>query len=241
MNKTRGVVYFCQGNLFYREAVISAKSFIKYHPGIPVVLITPDVILKKGPFSTIIKIPDLGNPFKTKVNALANSPFDFTLYLDSDTIVCSPVFELFDFLLTYDIAVANRVKCIWGSETIFVDYIDRHAYNTGVLAYSNSEVNKIFFKKWVDIVMCEDSTIMKSGYLCDQHYFNELIFKNNLLEKLNIKLVEIPNKKYNARPHLVKQLKMDKQYCEIKIQHWHFGIDTISQIKRKVRSFLHGW
>ncbi|KIC92278.1 hypothetical protein [Flavihumibacter sp. ZG627] len=235
MNKriiTRGVLYFAQGKRFIDEAIFSARTFRRHHKNVPIVLITPDNIRKPSQFDDIIIIPDLGNPFKTKVSSLTRSPFDHTLFLDSDTIIKESVYELFDFLLNYDLVIANRVLCEWNEAyTRFIDYVDPDCYNTGVFAFSKSPIMTAFINEWIKRVLEEDSSRMRSGYFCDQHHFNELLFKDQFGKKIGLKLVEVPNKKYNARPHLLPQLKIDKEFDEIKILHHHFETNPIKRLR----------
>ena len=219
----RGVIYFAQGKKFFEELAISSKTFVQKNPGIPVILLTPDInVPRLKHVSDIIRVEDLGNPFKTKAKAIAASPFQYSLFLDTDTLIKKSVCELFDFLLNYDLAIANRVLCEWGKQTKFIDYVDETSFNTGVFAFRKNELMEIFLDKWVKEVLKEDASRMRSGHFCDQYHFNKIIFDENFATQLGLKIVTLPNKKYNARPHMFKQLKADGQFEEIKIFHAHF-------------------
>jgi len=241
----RGVIYFAKGEKYLKECVVSAKSFKKYHPNINLCLFTPDTKFAHKVFNSIIHIDEQDSPFKTKVDALSKTPFEFTLFLDTDTVVKNSCYELFDFLLSYDMGVANRVKCDWGRETKFISYIDSESYNTGVVLYRMNNKIKKFFTIWKDQLFRQDAKTIVAGVFCDQYYFNKLIFQDQACKELQIKIVELPNKKYNARPHLLRQLKLDDELNEIKILHMHLDnslkgkLNTLkTKLKHKTKEFF---
>jgi hypothetical protein len=132
-------------------------------------------------------------------------------------------------------AIANRVLCEWGKKTVFLHYVDAGCYNTGVFAFRRSAAVGLFFEKWRNVVMAQDNTQMWSGHFGDQHFFNQLVFDQQYATAIGLQIVTLPNKKYNARPHMFNQLKQDKQFQEIKIFHAHF--DT--SFKQKIKTFLY--
>lgn len=234
----RGVLYFASGEKYLKECIRSVKSFKKLHKNIPVCLITSDKDFKSRYFDIISTIEDLDSPFKTKVFALSKSPFEYTLFVDTDITFLQPVYELFDFLYTYDIGIANRVKCKWTTTPTFIDYIDPLNYNTGVVLYRRNGKVDQFFEVWKELVFKQDASKITAGVFCDQHYFNHMVFEKKIQSSLNLKIVEIPNKKYNARPFLLRQLKLDNQYHEIKILHMHIDHTfkgRLKDIKTKIK------
>lgn len=226
----RGVIYYAQGKKFLDEFAVAVKTFKRFNPTIPVVLFTPDDVRVDPKIARVIQAEDFGNPFKNKVNAITQSPFEYTLYLDTDTLIRSSLYEVFDFLLNYDMAIANRVLCEWGKKTIFRDYVDAGCYNTGVFAFKKSAAVELFFDKWRNAVMRRDNTQMWSGHFGDQHFFNELVFNQRYADEIGLHIVALPNKKYNARPHMFNQLKADCQFNEIKIFHAHFETGLTQKI-----------
>lgn len=130
------------------------------------------------------------------MESILRSPYKSTLYLDTDTLILKPIDELFDFLRFYDIGIPHRPKCHWGSETVFIDYDDHEHYNTGVILFNNSDSTKEFFRHWKDLVHEQKDDQMWSGHFGDQHYFNELIFNRAGITRTGVKLLLIPNTKY---------------------------------------------
>ena len=84
---TRGVVYVAFGDRFVAEAVHSVRSLQAQCPGLPAILFT-DRPLPGAPFEEV-RVVEVGH-IRAKVDLLAQSPFDESLYLDSDNplILC---------------------------------------------------------------------------------------------------------------------------------------------------------
>ena len=90
-----GVVYFAQGAAFVREAELSAGSVKARMPNLPLCLFSDE-----PPIAGLFDIErplEKGMEMKQqKMNALRNSPFAKTLYLDTDTHLCLPIYECLD-------------------------------------------------------------------------------------------------------------------------------------------------
>ena len=238
----KGVIYIVAGDIkFYRECLYSAKTMKKNNPNIPITVFTNYSNFKKGRYidNVVIMKEDI-NPHKLKIKAIKNSPYKRTLFIDTDTKITKPIHELFDFLDFYDLGIANRNLCKWGKQTVFIDYNDTHHFNTGVIVYKKNEITSSFFNKWGKIAFIQEDELMYSGHYGDQHYFNELIFEMEYHKNIGLKLLNLPNKIYNARPHMWKQLKDDKIWENVKIFHAH-GLNKsiffiiIAKIKHRIR------
>ena len=129
-----------------------------------------------------------------------------------------------------------------GEKTIFLDYNDLTHFNTGVIIYKKNERTLKFFNKWEEIAFKQKDEKMWSGHFGDQHYFNKLIFDLKFNEKVGLEFLNLPNKIYNARPHMWRQLKEDNIWDNVKIFHAH-GLNKPkiikiwAKIKHKIRSF----
>lgn len=145
-----GVLYLASGDQFVAEARTSARSIAENMAEIETAIATPDTHLDLSIFDRIIEWEA-----KTKVvdgrEWLINStippmlsPYEKTLYLDSDTYVYADVTELFDLLDRFDMAIArnsykNEIKGLpdpWWE------------YNCGVIAYRNTPAIQEFLKDW---------------------------------------------------------------------------------------------
>lgn len=242
--KTKGIIYTAGGMQKYvDEAIYSAKTLKKHNPKLGVTLFTTIKNVKSKYFDNIIYQEPIKHPQKYKVENMLKSPYDFTLFLDSDTEVKDNIEELFDFLLVYDLGVTNRVLCRWfdpPKPTEFIDYIDYNCYNGGFLLFKKNNKTKTFVDAWTEKMKSKDDTITGKP-IGDQPPLNELFFDEKLPEKIGLKYVILPNKIYNARPWLWKQAKTDGDYKNIKIFHarglnTHKFITFLAKVKHKLKN-----
>jgi len=217
-----GAIYLVTGKKIYLdEAVFSAKSLKKHCPDIPITLFTDNSNIKEDCFNEIKLIESNIHPFKNKVKHLPMSPYEFTIYLDTDTKVVQPVNEIFDWLHEYDLGVANIPHRERDRNSVgLINHNQLNKYNTGVIVYKKSERTKKFFDKWFNNLISQDETDMWSGHYGDQHYFNKLIEENYHTE-CQVKLKILPTEIYNARRYQIKKLKKAGEMDIIKIIHMH--------------------
>ncbi|WLE95551.1 MAG: hypothetical protein QTN59_12775 [Candidatus Electrothrix communis] len=110
MSESRGVVYVATGEKFVTEALISVRSVKKQMPGLPITLFTDLQDLVGHPpegVDAVFHLTQVTNSCLDKMYPLVDSPYDRTLFLDTDTYLCDRVDELFDVLDQYDIAAAH--------------------------------------------------------------------------------------------------------------------------------------
>lgn len=221
----RGVIYIVVGKMRYlKECIFSAVSLKRHCPDIPITLFTDKNDIKEEYFDEIKVIINDINPFKNKVKYMYNSPYDYTLFLDSDTEVRQPIYEMFELLKENDLALA------------YSPHIDRshfparllgeaephpyNTYNTGVILYKKSEKIERVFAKWLEEVMLQDGATMRSGYKSDQYYFNKIVKEKYHLE-CGIKLTAFSNRIYNARHPRIWHLHRNGEMDAVKILHDH--------------------
>lgn len=218
----RGAIYLVTGKKIYLdEAVFSAKSLKKHCPEIPITIFTDSSNIKESCFDEVELIESNIHPFKNKVKHSPESPYEFTLYLDSDTKVVKPIYEMFEWLEEYDLGVANTPnRNRSGNSVELINNAGFDRYNTGVIAYKKSERTKKFFDKWLKDLTPQNEANMWSGHFGDQHYFNKLI-RENYHTECQVRLKIFPNRIYNARRLTLKQLKKAGEMEIVKIIHMH--------------------
>ena len=118
---TKGVIYIVSGDIkFYKECLYSAKTLKKHNPKIPITVFTDKTTFKKSKdINNIVILSENINPHKLKIKAIQESPYEKTLFIDTDTQIVNSIMELFDFLDFYDLGIANRNKCKWGKKLFF--------------------------------------------------------------------------------------------------------------------------
>jgi hypothetical protein len=221
----KGVIFIVSGSDYYlKEAIHSAKSLKKYSPTISITLFSNIVLkeLERQYFDFQYDLDSNIHPLKAKVKYLEKSPYEITLFLDSDTEIRKPIDELFEFMNHYDLGLAKDNLVDWTqSPPKFIDYIDPDFFNTGLLLFKKTEPVKLFFAKWIEILDQQDESIMKPGYFCDQHYFNVLTKDLSFHKNVSMELLVLPNKIYNVRPWAIEELIKTREYKNIKIIHMH--------------------
>jgi hypothetical protein len=115
-----------------------------------------------------------------KVSYMGQSPYERTLFLDSDTYIAGEISDLFELLDSFDIAVAHAPHRSPRSS------IQRKRFarippsfvmmNTGVLLFKNSERVSTFFADWLRSYQ-EDVT---AGEYNDQTSFREALYTSDL-------------------------------------------------------------
>lgn len=230
---TRGVIYSAINVSYVKEAISSAKSFKKVCPDIPITLYTdhPEAVdvASKSLFEHVIKI-DMKEmkdkkikivPYAklSKIRSMSTFPYDITLYLDCDTKVVRPIYELFELGKTNDIVIANSPKLDKSKKPYtLASYVWPKHYNSGMIIYSNNERVKQLFKSWQELVLKDKNIYTKyDGKFWDQPKLVELLNA----PKSPIKLKVVVNTLYNARGSMLARMKKDGKYKTVKIVHKH--------------------
>lgn len=155
MDYSQGIIYTAIGSKYVQEAQISARSVKKFLPKVKIIIFTDSPPLDKGVFDQIIKIDNLHpKPHINKLISMMNSPFQDTLFLDTDTFICGDISELFDLLNHFDIAMTHdrRYYDDFPKDTGIPDAF--REFNQGVIIFRKSiKLQKIFEEslKWTEI------------------------------------------------------------------------------------------
>lgn len=140
----QGVLYSATGEFYVTEAVRSARSSLR-HNRVPHVLFA-DRDATGGDGLTIVPFEPSGNPYLDKIACMRRSPFERTLYLDSDTYVLEEIVHVLALLDRYDLAVAFAPAYRGLADPAVPQAF--HEFNTGVLAWRRSERTEAFMAGW---------------------------------------------------------------------------------------------
>jgi len=139
----RGILYIASGEKYINMAAKSARSAKEQMPEIGITIITDTPNMAPEIFDSIEPLDENDRaglaPIKPKY-----SPYDRTLYLDADTYVSEPVYELFDILDNHDMAFAHspgRLP-VPGLPDPWIEF------QNGVIAYKNCSGTNRFLKRW---------------------------------------------------------------------------------------------
>tara|TARA_B100002019_G_C21271853_1_gene602828 strand:+ start:2651 stop:3385 length:735 start_codon:yes stop_codon:yes gene_type:complete len=143
-----GIIYIAFNDAFVKEAMLSAES-VKRFRDIPITLFTnQEVDCEYIDNVSIIK----PNHIRSKVDYITTSPYDKTLYLDSDTVIMRDISDMFEILDRFDVGAIHdyarkRQNYCHIEEYNAIPYSFSEV-NGGIMSFNNSERSQEFLKLW---------------------------------------------------------------------------------------------
>lgn len=152
-----GVVYVATGADFVEESIISAKQLKRIMPDVDVTIFS-DRHVNNSIFDSAVVIDSPTYSFLDKVKIIQQSPYQKTLYIDTDIYVNEPVYELFDILDDFDLAAAidSHQQSVlpnnnYTAPEIYTgEYDPIPEFNCGLISFRNNSRVMDCFKKWED-------------------------------------------------------------------------------------------
>jgi hypothetical protein len=141
MRKTggKGIIYVASGRTFIEEASSSAKSVRRHMPDVPITLFTHQRVSPPGIDDVVVdeRLEKGNNPKEGKIASLSRTPYDRTLFLDTDTYICGDVSELFPLLDAFEVAAAHDPARLYYAGESHPSTLPESfpELNTGVLLY----------------------------------------------------------------------------------------------------------
>ncbi len=170
-----GVMYVAFGESYVREAKKSIASLRKVSSTIPISVVTdkewydeyvPDKFLIRDPIFS----------FECKPIYIPESPYDRTLFLDTDTYVARDITPVFNLLDYYDIGV------LFGGNQLNDTGIECHLQcSSSTILFKNNIAVKDVFRRWTQIYLEQKeviSNVKDSRGLGDQRYLAIAIAKS---------------------------------------------------------------
>ena len=177
--ESRGIIYIATGRKFIEEALMSLTSVKKHMPDVPVSLFSDVEELVFSPpagLDSVILLENVTRSCRDKIRPLANSPYDRTLFLDTDTFLCRPVYDLFEMLDRFDIALAQAPDRYQYNLPDLPDCFTE--LNSGVIAYRRTPtVNKLLvgWEETYNRMLGEDDDSYR-----DQHSLREALYQSDV-------------------------------------------------------------
>ena len=178
---TQGVLYIATGKKYAQAAVLSAKTVRMHCPGLDIHLYTDsqcydDFGFEESvhPFTSVGKIE---NPHRrSKVEYMSLTPYDWTLYLDTDTALNADISDMFRVLARFDIALAhaqhrNSPNSLTPWRLKLPDAFPQ--YNSGVILYRKNAMVIQFLEQWA-------KSYQEAGLRHDQPTLRELLWLSDL-------------------------------------------------------------
>jgi len=139
-----GILYSCSGEAYIAEAVRSARSSLRHNPLPHLLFASADV--ETAPGLSIARFEPSANPYVDKIANIRRSPFERTLYLDTDTFVIDEIAHVLALLDRFDVAVAYTAE---GRGPVDPEVPPAfYEFNTGVLAWRAGERVAAFMRSW---------------------------------------------------------------------------------------------
>lgn len=177
-----GILYVATGQPWFEEAVRSATSCKARMPDVPIAFFTdrPTEADSKL-FDHVFQIAEPSYSYYDKIEPLTRTPFERTLFLDSDTLVIEPVYELAPLLDRFDLAYCHAPMRY--GEHDFPGCNEAFPQgNTGVILYRFISRVVTFFEKWAASYRTRDERPGQDdgAALNDQPSFRETIYESDL-------------------------------------------------------------
>lgn len=182
-----GVIYYSTGEYYLDEAEQSAASLKDVMPNVDVTIYS-DIEPDTEHFDQFIDIKPKKHPWLHRITYLKNTPYDKTLFLDTDTYIHDDIGELFKLLDRFDIAAAHTPGRFNPEYDYQRDTPESFPdFNCGVILYNNSPDVIDVFDRW------------ESGYrqyadsnLTDQPFFTDAVYQSD------VNITVLP-REYNCR------------------------------------------
>ena len=100
----RGILYIAFGERFLKELNYSVESVKKFNPNLHITVFSDKEF--KSPYvddNRVIKVSHL----RPKIDYIHETPYEETLFLDTDTIIDYNIEDMFEILERYDIAACH--------------------------------------------------------------------------------------------------------------------------------------
>lgn len=225
MNETIGVIFATTGKDYTELATRAAHSVKDTCPGLKVDLFTDQQI----DTSVFDRIHQLEDPWqRSKIDAMAASRFEKTLYLDADIFVISDIRDVFDVLDRFDIALAHdesrngdHAQRIWRKSlpNAFPQF------NTGVIAFNRNTKVIELFGRW-------SVAVRENKFKGDQRMMRELLWESDLrvatlpreYNLMRLKTLYLWETQQSA-PRIIHNRKLHKHFTESKAR-----MDTLEDL-----------
>ena len=108
----KGIIYAATGHKYILEAQISVRSLKRWCPNMPATLFTDHGSCSEQEARSFdgVKWITRGSPKLTNISAMIHSPYEHTLFLDTDTYICDDINGMFQWLEWYDILFPFSVR-----------------------------------------------------------------------------------------------------------------------------------
>lgn len=174
-----GILYVATGQRYVDEAQRSAASAKRQMPDLPRTLhVDAASEVERGLFTEVRLIEKPTYTFFDKILPLIESPYERTLFLDTDTLVIDPVQEVFELLDRFDLGYVHgpwRACPGYALEACPSAFAEP---NTGVILYRRGEAVKDLFSRWANLYAGQLRSATPPAH--DQPAFRQVLYESSL-------------------------------------------------------------
>ena len=184
MGENDGILFIAYGDKCLREASKAMSSVKKNSPGIPVAVITdgewcetqtPDYLIQKKNYTTDVKF---SRKMKTEC-IYEESPFQRTLFLDTDVYVAKDIKLLFGLLDYYDFGAK------FYGPFAKMKYPDKNSFfhlrcQSGVILFKKNDKNKKLFTLYKRYYAEAQQNSNKEGLLLDEPFLTKALIGSDV-------------------------------------------------------------
>ena len=211
---TQGLLYVATGNQYVSEAIQSYHSFKEKNKAISAVIYT-DSENEQMATSHFDNVKIIKNPvfnFLDKIEPMKETPFDLTLFVDTDTFCNENIDSLWNALDHYEMAFAFDTGRINDPVKGVPDWFCE--YSTGVILYKKTKMLNTFIERWKFLYL---EMLNSDGFTFDQTSFRKTVWEikpnffllpqeyNFYTFSLNISAKNYPVKIFHGRYNNIKE------------------------------------
>jgi len=236
---SKGYIYIASNNVggdnkvnYINEAIFSAKSLRKVDPHSNITLYT-DIKIKENVFSNI-KIINMS--LRCKQDILSDSPYDKSIYIDTDTYINYPINDLFDLLDKFELLgvsdYARKRNFPNMPEYMKIPY-GFSEINGGIIGFKKCENFKKMMLLWNKYY-----NKYKSFMVWDQPSFRIALWESDI--KMYVLPIEYNRRGLHTKEKCIKLKKkgdnrFQKDHLVTRIYHYH-GLDKITDKEREIKA-----
>jgi len=158
--------------------------------------------------------------FGGKIDAIINSPYERTIFLDIDTLTIRPlIFDLFDVSSQKDLMATMEPGNAFGSKDESLRHDIPHCFpgmNTGVIAFKKNTQTDKLFSRWKKLYI-ENKRGISNRH--DQESFRKSLYETNILFSTLCKRFNVRGRNHyiSGKPHSVTIHNVKQLYGAIKL------------------------
>ncbi len=152
---SKGIIFIAIGENWRQEAILAASKVRQFMPGIPITVFT-DHFFNSPVFDEVRVAQPGSNPLLTKTLWMSQSPYEQTLFLDTDILLCDNIDDIFMLLDRFDLAVPHAPYRLTGMglSIPLPDFLTSDipacfpGMNTGMILFNRSQKIQEFLNHW---------------------------------------------------------------------------------------------